>query len=98
MCQRCGTPFTYVMTEEEQQSVHQEAVSGVGGGSASNAHNQPSASSGTLHLQTQQEVIMAVPTASALMEWGRAEVVFKPHLCHHAAREVVCAIASSSSS
>jgi hypothetical protein len=52
----------------------------------------------TLHLQTQQEVIMAVPTASALMEWGRAEVVFKPHLCHHAAREVVCAIASSSSS
>ena len=46
VCQRCGTPFTYVMTEEEQQSVHQEAVSGVGGGSASNAHNQPSASSG----------------------------------------------------
>ncbi|MBR5656240.1 MAG: hypothetical protein IKW98_06100 [Prevotella sp.] len=30
VCQRCGTPFTYVMSEEEQESVHQQANAPVG--------------------------------------------------------------------
>ena len=62
VCQRCGTPFTYVMSEEEMQDAHQQATTSVGEVVAS--LQRPSSNTNQSAANTQQPTSNSQPPSA----------------------------------
>ena len=77
MCQRCGTPFSYVLSEEEQEAIHQQATTPVGAPPASSQANpQP------VHNAASSAAGSATPASSGRRVGGGARVAPSANVPH----------------